>query len=72
LVEGVPIAGGLLEITRTWYCVPVGVEKGIVHVIVPEPVAANVPIFTGDAKLPFLSESCTVNTLPGFAGVLTV
>ena len=49
----VPVIGGNDDITRILYPVPTAVPAGIVAEIIPEFAdEVNVPIFTGEAKLP--------------------
>ena len=59
-----PVIAGLLLTTRILYSVPVKVPGGIVPGIVPAVVDGNVPIVTGEAKLPLASDNCAVKTFP--------
>jgi hypothetical protein len=60
----VPVLTGLLLITRIRYPFPEAVPPGIVAVMVPAVVDVNVPIFTGEEKLPVELDNCAVNTFP--------
>ena len=63
-VLGSLVTTGLLDITLILYCVPYPVPGGITALISPELMETDVPIVTGEEKLPVALLSSAVKTLP--------
>lgn len=67
-----PITAGLLPTTRTLYLLLDGNPNGRLQLMLPLVVLAIEPITVGDVKLPSLSLSSAVKTLPGLKAPLTI
>ena len=63
-VLGSLVTTGLLDITLILYCVPYPVPGGMTALIFPELMETDVPMATGDEKLPVALLSSAVKTLP--------